>query len=51
MLDREAMRELLKKIYEKHGNRPLLLLCFEAPPEHYHRYLIGDFLNIDVQEI
>lgn len=51
VLDWEATRELLKKIYEKHGNRPLLLLCFEAPPEHCHRYLIGDFLNIDVQEI
>ena len=34
--------------YEK---RPLLLICYEAPPENCHRHLIGGFLGIDVQEV
>ena len=50
-LDKTATLELLNKIYLENGNRPLLLLCYEAPPENCHRHLIGDFLNINIEEI
>jgi uncharacterized protein YeaO (DUF488 family) len=50
-LDKAATLGLLNKIYSEHSNRPLLLVCYEAPPENCHRHLIGNFLNIDVQEI
>lgn len=51
VLDEAATLKLLEKIYSEHGSRPLLLVCFEAPPENCHRHLIGDFLGISVEEI
>lgn len=51
VLDKEATLGLLEKICIEHDNRPLVLTCYEEPPENCHRYLIGDFLGIHVQEI
>lgn len=51
VLDKKETKELLYKIFSEHGNRPLLLICYEAPPENCHRHLISAFLKIDIQEI
>jgi len=51
VLDKVETIDLLNKIYSEHGQRPLLLLCFEAPPENCHRHLIADFLGISIEEI
>ena len=50
-LDSAKTLALLETIYAAHDNCPLLLLCYEAPPENCHRHLIGDFLGISVEEI
>lgn len=51
VLDKATTLKLLEKIYSDHDSQPLLLLCYEAPPENCHRHLIGDFLGINVEEI
>lgn len=51
VLDATATLKLLEKIYIDHGCKPLLLLCYEAPPENCHRQLIGEFLGIHVEEL
>lgn len=51
VLDKTETKKLLHKIWEDHEKRPLLLICYEAPPENCHRHLIGGFLGIDVQEV
>lgn len=51
VLDKAATLSLLEKICVEHDNRPLLLLCYEAPPENCHRHLIADFLGIHIEEI
>lgn len=50
-LDKEATLAWLYTIHLENGNRPLLLLCFEAPPDHCHRHLIGSFLGVNIEEI
>ena len=51
VLDKEKTLAVLEKIYTEHGSRPLVLTCYEAPPENCHRHLIGAFLGIDIEEI
>lgn len=51
ILNKETTLALLHKIYLENDKRPLLLVCYEKPPENCHRHLIGEFLNINVEEI
>ncbi len=50
-LDKAETLDLLKRIYHDHGDKPLLLLCYETAQENCHRRLIGDFLDIEVKEL
>jgi len=51
VLNKEDTVNELEKIYTKHGNKPLLLLCYETSQQNCHRHLIADFLNIKIEEI
>ncbi|MCL1916322.1 MAG: DUF488 domain-containing protein [Desulfovibrionaceae bacterium] len=50
-LDKVDTLGLLNKISSEHDNLPLLLLCYEAPPENCHRHLIAGFLGINIEEL
>ena len=50
-LDKMAVYELLSKISSEHQGRPILLCCVEAPPENCHRYLLSDFIGINIEEL
>ena len=50
-LDKSKALETLEKIYCEHGNKPLVLLCYEKPPEDCHRHLIAEFLCRKIEEI
>jgi len=50
-LDKEATLKKFEEIYAEHGNKPLVLLCYETSEQNCHRYLIGEYLGIGTEEI
>lgn len=51
MHSEQEVKACLEKIWADNGKKPLLLLCFEAPPDHCHRQLIGGYFGFNVQEM
>ena len=50
-LDKAAALKKLEDIFAEHGEKPLLLLCYETSEENCHRYLIGEHLGMETEEI
>ena len=51
VLDKDTTVKMLETIYSEHGNKPLLLLCYETSEQDCHRYLIGEYLGIETTEV
>ena len=51
ILDKGATLNKLDTIYTEHGDRPLVLLCYETSEQNCHRHLIGEYLEIDTTEL
>ena len=51
VLDKNTTLKMLEEIFTKHGNKPLLLLCYETSEQNCHRYLIGEYLGIETVEV
>ena len=51
VLDKGSTLKELEDIYAEHGNKPLLLLCYETSEQNCHRHLIGEYLGMEIEEI
>jgi len=50
VLDKDLTLGQFKDMLEAHGNKPLVLLCYETSEQNCHRNLIGEYLGIETTE-
>jgi len=51
VLDKEMTLKMLEEVYIEHGSKPLVFLCYETSEQNCHRYLIGEHLGVETEEI